>query len=189
MNDIVKSAVPVGWAEYCDEIVTLYVKGQKWQMEIADKLYEGEQRFGESFWQIEHVLGISHHTMQNWMSYAKHCPPSLRREALSFSHHQVICDRALTDEQKVALLDVAEAKNLTVVEFKELKAEQLGLVKRERPPNEYAEAARKFEDYADLIEGFTDKIVTDYVRRVQLEFGHEAKEHKKEWQELKKQRP
>jgi hypothetical protein len=116
---------------------------------IGDLLVYGEQTFDEPlFLDALDEFGLAKHTLVNYRSIAARVDASVRREALTFSHHAEVA--YLERRQQVKWLDKAERDQLDVKELRALVHPDAGQPERLEPlveltPSEDAAIAKRLE--------------------------------------------
>lgn len=91
--------------------------GRSWQWWVGDWLNRGEQVFGEEYAQEIDLAEWSDATIRGAQWVADRVPPSRRRSALSWSHHDAIA--ALEPAVQDRLLDSAVANGWSVARLRE----------------------------------------------------------------------
>jgi hypothetical protein len=93
---------------------------------LGDALAFGEAAYGEEYAQAidmtRKVIQLSEKSIKNAEWICASVAPSLRRETLTFSHHEVVAP--LDPEEQSEFLDQAESENLTVSALKKLIKER-----------------------------------------------------------------
>lgn len=97
------------------EFLGVFTDSTRWW--IGDWLSFGEALYGETHAQGLNITGLAEHTVANYRWVAKHVPKDVRREALSFSHHEAVARMTPTDQE--IWLEVAEKENLNRKEFRD----------------------------------------------------------------------
>jgi hypothetical protein len=97
---------------------------------LGDWLLAGELLFGEECYQAVEATGRSKVTLLEYARVARNVPPHRRREALSFSHHQLVAARPPAEQTR--WLDEAEANRWSKEELHGmLRAEPAALPARQ----------------------------------------------------------
>ena len=84
---------------------------------IGDWLNYGERRWGEMYAQALEETGYGYSTLRNDKWVANAVPVSARHDKLSFKHHHIVA--ALPPDEQTAMLDKAEAEELTTRQLRE----------------------------------------------------------------------
>jgi hypothetical protein len=100
----------VGW------VLSRVFDASKWS--LGDWLCYGEARFPGRYAQAASVTGRSVGGLMNLASVSRRVPHEVRREALSWSHHEAVA--ALLPEQQSVWLDRSEKERLSVEELRGL---------------------------------------------------------------------
>jgi hypothetical protein len=83
---------------------------------LGDALTYGEVTYGEEYAQAidmtRKVMQLSEKSIKNAAWICSSIPPSIRRETLTFAHHEAVA--ALPESEQSQFLDQAESENLTV---------------------------------------------------------------------------
>ena len=90
---------------------------QSLRFAIGDWLRLMEERFPEKWSQGAEVLGISEEGMREYLRVSEKVPRSIRREALSWSHHRAVA--ALEAPEQKEWLDKAETECLSHHELRD----------------------------------------------------------------------
>ena len=78
-----------------------------WRWWVGDWLNYGERAYGEMYSQAMEETGLPYHSLAQCVYVAKHVEPSMRREGLSWGHHEAVASLPKADQ--TALLDRAES--------------------------------------------------------------------------------
>ncbi len=84
---------------------------------VGDLLLYAESRWGEESAQLLDATRLSEHQLTKYRWVAEKVRPSLRRENLSFSHHEQIAAQPPPDQER--LLALAETGGMSVATFRE----------------------------------------------------------------------
>jgi hypothetical protein len=99
---------------------------------LGDALTFGEAAYGEEYAQAidmtRKVMQLSEKSIKNAAWICRSIDPSLRRETLTFAHHEIVA--ALPPAEQKEFLDQAEAENLTVSGLKKIIKERHPKTKR-----------------------------------------------------------
>jgi hypothetical protein len=89
---------------------------------LGDALIYGEADYGEEYAQAidmtRKVMQLSEKSIKNAAWICASIPPALRRETLTFAHHEAVA--ALDEEEQREFLNQAESENLTVSGLKKV---------------------------------------------------------------------
>ena len=99
---------------------------------VGDLLLYAESRWGEESAQLLDATRLSEHQLTKYRWVAEKVRPSLRRENLSFSHHELVA--AQTPDDQARLLAMAEAGGQSVAQFREAIRDHKALFEEQRPP-------------------------------------------------------
>jgi len=92
--------------EQAGRLIARIGRASRWW--IGDWLLEGEARFGEKASQLMDSLGLEYSSLSNIAWVAKRVPPEVRREDLSWSHHEVVAVLERPEDQVKWLARAAE---------------------------------------------------------------------------------
>jgi hypothetical protein len=123
-------------AEMVAQVASGAMDMSKWW--LGDLILASESMWGHKYAQLSAITNRSPEGLANIASVAGRVSPDVRRETLSFSHHEAVA--SLSRERQVYWLDFAEENRLTVHEMRPL-------VKSEK------EAAEKVHDRRELSAG------------------------------------
>jgi len=84
---------------------------QSLRFALGDWLFLMENRFPEKFSQAAEILGISEEGMREYLRVSEKVPKSIRREALSWSHHRAVAALEIPDQKE--WLERAEDERLS----------------------------------------------------------------------------
>jgi hypothetical protein len=118
------------WLNVVHQLTTMFESSHRLHVRVmfllGDALTFGEAAYGEEYAQAidltRKVLQLSEKTIKNASWICASIAPSLRRETLTFSHHEVVAP--LDPEEQSEFLDQAESENLTVFALKRLIKER-----------------------------------------------------------------
>lgn len=118
--------------QYEQIVETLIIIGKSNPFHKGDMMRYGERTWGEYYAQAVDVWMLKYGSLANYASVCSRIDISRRREKLSFSHHSEVA----YFEPKVqdAILNLAERKNLTVKQTREVKRRVKAALKRPLPP-------------------------------------------------------
>lgn len=88
------------------------------QWTVGDWLNYGERKWGEKYAQAIDETEAAYKTLRNYKWVSAQIDLSLRRDKLSWSHHNEVASDDYTDEQRQELLTIAERDGLSVAQFK-----------------------------------------------------------------------
>ena len=108
------------WLGVVHQLTTMFESSHRLHVRVmfllGDALTFGEAAYGEEFAQAidltRKVLQLSEKSIKNASWICSSIAPSLRRETLTFSHHEVVAP--LEPDEQSEFLDQAESENLTV---------------------------------------------------------------------------
>jgi hypothetical protein len=107
------------WLLWKQEFETAYLEYQRTRFKAVYLLWEGIQRFGDYVFQVIAELGVTEHTLENWLRVAKYIPQEFYHPNLSFSHHVLVAQKSIPLAKRVEYLDWAEETGANYVELKE----------------------------------------------------------------------
>jgi hypothetical protein len=118
------------WLDVVHQLTTMFESSHRLHIRVmfllGDALTFGEAAYGEEFAQAidltRKVLQLSEKTIKNASWICSSIDPSLRRETLTFSHHEVVAP--LEPEEQSEFLDQAESENLTVSALRKIIKER-----------------------------------------------------------------
>jgi hypothetical protein len=118
------------WLDAVHQLTTMFESSHRLHVRVmfmlGDALTFGEAAYGEEYAQAidltRKVIQLSEKSIKNASWICASIAPSLRRETLTFSHHEVVAP--LDPEEQSEFLDQAESENLTVSALKKLIKER-----------------------------------------------------------------
>jgi hypothetical protein len=118
------------WLDVVHQLTTMFESSHRLHVRVmfllGDALTFGESAYGEEFAQAidmtRKVLQLSEKSIKNAAWICSSIAPSLRRETLTFSHHEVVAP--LDPEEQSEFLDQAESENLTVSALRKIIKER-----------------------------------------------------------------
>jgi hypothetical protein len=118
------------WLDVVHQLTTMFESSHRLHVRVmfllGDALTFGEAAYGEEFAQAidltRKVLQLSEKSIKNASWICASIAPSLRRETLTFSHHEVVAP--LDPEEQSEFLDQAESENLTVSALRKIIKER-----------------------------------------------------------------
>jgi hypothetical protein len=102
------------WERIGGTLQSFYRANKFW---IGDWLNFGERKYGETFSQAIEETDFEYHTLQNYKWVANKIEMSLRKDNLSFSHHNLVAGMESKEQKK--WLDKAEKEGWDVRTLKE----------------------------------------------------------------------
>jgi hypothetical protein len=118
------------WLDVVHQLTTMFESSHRLHVRVmfllGDALTFGESAYGEEFAQAidmtRKVLQLSEKSIKNAAWICSSIAPSLRRETLTFSHHEVVAP--LDPKEQSEFLDQAESENLTVSALRKIIKER-----------------------------------------------------------------
>lgn len=101
------SGLPADLDAWRKQVTACATKYRSVAWELIDCLRDGMDRFGEeAFWQVAEDTGLSHRTLDNYLSLGNTFPISRRRENVALGIHETI--RTLEPDQQETVLDCCD---------------------------------------------------------------------------------
>jgi hypothetical protein len=119
-----KGMPQAAWLAFMERALTMYESSHRLHIRtmfiVGDGLMFGESEYGEEYAQAidmtRKVMQLSEKSIKNAAWICSSIAPSLRRETLTFAHHEVVAP--LVEAEQREFLDQAESENLTVSALK-----------------------------------------------------------------------
>jgi hypothetical protein len=114
------------WLHVVEQLTKMFESSHRLHIRVmfllGDALTFGEAAYGEEYAQAidmtRKVMQLSEKSIKNAAWICASIPPSLRRETLTFAHHEAVA--ALDEEEQREFLNQAESENLTVSGLKKV---------------------------------------------------------------------
>jgi hypothetical protein len=114
------------WLAAVQQLTSMYESSHRLHIRVmfllGDALSFGESAYGEEYAQAidmtRKVMQLSEKSIKNAAWICSSIAPSLRRETLTFAHHEVVA--SLEPDEQREFLDQAESENLTVSGLKKI---------------------------------------------------------------------
>jgi hypothetical protein len=124
------------WLHVVEQLTKMFESSHRLHIRVmfllGDALTFGEAAYGEEYAQAidmtRKVMQLSEKSIKNAAWICSSIAPSLRRETLTFAHHEVVA--ALEPDEQREFLDQAESENLTVSALKKIIKERHPTTKR-----------------------------------------------------------
>jgi len=144
---------------------------QRMQWILGDWLAYGVQReWGETFQQLASETGLEVKTLYNYAHVAAHVDFSLRKETLTFGHHNLVT--GMTPDQQSHWLGLADEKAWSV---NRLRLEIAGNKDNSEKP-EWEVIFTKFRDRANKLDVANRKVIAEQLRQLAAELEREPQQ-------------
>jgi hypothetical protein len=135
------------WLNVVEQLTKMFESSHRLHIRVmfllGDALTFGEAAYGEEYAQAidltRKVMQLSEKSIKNAAWICSSIAPSLRRETLTFAHHEVVA--ALVPEEQREFLDQAESENMTVSKLKKAIKERHPTTKRGKARKSSADLA------------------------------------------------
>jgi hypothetical protein len=128
-NDIMP-AIPSGeptddQLRWRQEFVKAYWDYQRTRSRVIYLLWEGLQKFPDYVNEVIKELGVTEHTVENWLRVARYIPQEHYHPSLSFSHHVLVAQKSIPLAKRLEYLNWAEKTGANYVALREyIKADR-----------------------------------------------------------------